>query len=256
MAEFENFVAKNIQALTNDDSLRQKSLSWVIDASCQNYPYNFSWLGRPAIQYPADLYAMQEIIWQQKPDVIIEAGIAHGGSIIFSASMLAMLELNEAFHSGSIFNPLQPKRKVIAIDIDIRKHNREAIAEHFLAPFITLVEGSSIDESIIKKVHSHVAEDSNVTVCLDSNHTHEHVLAELNAYAHLVPKGGYCCVFDTIIDDMPDHMFDDRSWGAGDNPKTAVHEFLNSTSMFEIDKEIEAKIQTTVAPDGFLKRVR
>lgn len=256
MVEFENFVAKNIQALAKDDGLRQKSLSWVIDAAKQNYPYNFAWLGRPAIQYPADLYAMQEIIWQQKPDVIIEAGIAHGGSIIFSASMLAMLELNEAFQSGNLFNPLQPKRKVIAIDIDIRKHNREAIAEHFLAPFITLIEGSSIDESIISEVQGHVGKYHNVTVFLDSNHTHEHVLAELNAYAHLVPKGGYCCVFDTIIDDMPDHMFDDRSWGAGDNPKTAVHEFLKSNNLFEIDKAFEAKIQTTVAPDGFLKRVR
>lgn len=254
--DFQNFVKNNVKKLIKNTSFKKSSTNWMIESVQNYYSYNFSWLGRPAIQYPADMIAMQEIIWKQKPDVIVEAGIAHGGSVIFSASMLALLEMEECAREGLPFDFNNPRRKVIAVDIDIRPHNRVEIEAHPLMPFISLIEGSSVAHEIIQKVHDQVGEATNVLVTLDSNHTHAHVLGELNAYSSLVPVDGYCCVFDTIIEDMPAEMVDDRPWGPGDNPKTAVWEFLESNSQFSIDREIEAKIQTTVAPDGFLKRLK
>ena len=203
------------------------------------YIYGFSWLGRPIIQYPQDTMALQEIIWKVKPNLIIETGIAHGGSIIFSASMLSLL--------GSGF--------VIGIDIDIRKHNRIEIEKHPLSSHIIMLEGSSIDPWIIEEV-TELAKDMRVMVCLDSNHTHEHVLAELQAYAPLVSVGSYCVVMDTCIEDTPEGYYPDRPWGKGNNPKTAVWEYLKGNSDFEIDKEIEDRLLITAAPDGFLKRVQ
>jgi cephalosporin hydroxylase len=211
----------------------------------QKYSYNFQWQGRPIIQYPQDVLAMQELIWSVKPDLIIETGIAHGGSLIFSASML---ELN-ATCGGS------QNGEVLGIDIDIRQHNREAIEAHPLFKRISMIEGSSIAPEVVKQVKVKVADKHKVLVCLDSNHTHEHVLAELEAYANLVTPGSYCVVFDTIIEDLPDDLFPDRPWGKGNNPKTAVWEFLKTHPEFEIDKSIQNKLLITVAPDGYLKRV-
>ncbi len=208
------------------------------------YSYNFSWLGRPIIQYPQDIVAMQELIWSIQPDLIIETGIAHGGSLIFSA---AMLELN-AVCGGC------QDAEVLGIDIDIRSHNREAIEAHPMSKRISMIEGSSIATEIIDQVKEKAEGKKNVLVCLDSNHTHEHVLAELEAYAPLVTPGSYCVVFDTIIEDLPDDMFPDRPWGVGNNPKTAVWEYLKSHPEFEIDKSIQNKLMITVAPDGYLKR--
>ncbi len=210
------------------------------------YSYNFNWLGRPIIQYPQDIIAMQEIIWEVKPDLIIEMGIAHGGSLIFSASMLALLEITGKIKKGT----------VLGIDIDIREHNRAEIEKHPLASKIKMIQGSSIDEGIIKQVYDLAKDYKNILVVLDSNHTQKHVLAELNAYAPLVSKGSYCVVLDTIIEDMPDNMFPDRPWGKGNNPKTAVWEYLKFHPEFEIDKSIKNKLLITVAPDGYLKRVR
>lgn len=214
-------------------------------AQCQ-YSYNFSWMGRPIIQFPQDIMALQEIIWDIKPDMIIETGIAHGGSLIFFASMLKLLESCGEIENG----------QVLGIDIDIREHNKKAILEHPMSKNITMFEGSSIDENMISKVKEFAKSGKKILVCLDSNHTHEHVLAELKAYSELVSIGSYCCVFDTGIEDMPKGSFPDRPWDKGNNPKTAVWEFLKTNDKFKIDKEVENKLLITVAPDGYLKRVK
>jgi cephalosporin hydroxylase len=239
-------VLANIDKLGADNRLREKSISWVRDTAICKYSYNFSWLGRPIIQYPQDIIAMQEIIWQVQPDLIIETGIAHGGSLIFSASML---ELNAACGG--------PKdAQVLGIDIEIRPHNRKAIEEHPMFRRISMIEGSSTEADVIAQVREKARGKQRVLVYLDSNHTHAHVLAELEAYAPLTGIGSYCVVFDTIIEDMPADFFPDRPWGPGNNPKTAVYEYLKTHPEFEIDKSIQHKLLITVAPDGYLKRVR
>ena len=200
---------------------------------------------------------MQEIIWQVKPDLIIETGIAHGGSLIFSASMLAMLDMVDAIESGAeTMSTRESKRKVLGIDIDIRAHNKEAIEAHPMASRIQMIQGSSIAQDIIGQVKQVADGYNRILVCLDSNHTHDHVLAELEAYAPLTSVDSYCVVFDTVVEDIPEEMFSDRPWGPGDNPKTAVWKYLETHKEFEIDKSIQHKLLITVAPDGFLKRVR
>jgi cephalosporin hydroxylase len=247
-------VSDNIRGLTNDTDLQALSRVWIREITRHKWAYNFAWLGRPAIQFPNDTWALQELIWQIRPDLIIETGIAHGGSLMFSASMLALLDLCDAIESGVTIDPKISQRKALGIDIDIRSHNRSAIEAHPMASRIQMIQGSSIAPEIIEQV-MHIAKSySRVLVCLDSNHTHDHVLAELEAYAPLTSIGSYCVVFDTIIEDMPDDMFPDRPWGPGNNPKTAVREFLVRHPEFEIDKSIQHKLLITVAPDGFLKR--
>jgi cephalosporin hydroxylase len=209
------------------------------------YSYNFSWLGRPIIQYPQDIVAMQQIIWEAQPDLIIETGIAHGGSLIFSASML---ELNAACGGN-------PQASVLGIDIDIRAHNRTAIEAHPLYRRISMIEGSSIDPAVIDQVRAAAEGKKSVLVCLDSNHTHDHVLAELEAYADLVTVSNYCVVFDTVIEDLPSGSYPDRPWDKGANPKTAVHQWLKTHPEFVIDKDIDEKLLISVAPDGYLKRI-
>jgi cephalosporin hydroxylase len=211
---------------------------------------------RPIIQLPQDIIALQEIIWKVKPDIIIETGIAHGGSLAFSASMLALLDYCDAMMAGETLDPRKPNRKVIGIDIEIRPHNKKALDNHPMRNRMELIEGSSIDPEIVRQVRSLADEKKRILVCLDSNHTHEHVLGELNAYADLVTQESYCVVFDTIVEDLPDDFFPDRPWGPGNNPKTAVHEFLKTHPEFEIDKSIEHKLLITVSPDGYLKRIK
>ncbi|NLW03771.1 MAG: cephalosporin hydroxylase [Pseudomonadaceae bacterium] len=240
----------------NDISLQESSKVFLKETIRVGYSYNFSWLGRPIIQYPQDIIALQEIIWEVKPDMIIETGIAHGGSLIFSASMLAMLDMCDAIEKGETLDPKGSNRKVLGIDIDIRQHNKEAIEAHPMASRIQMIQGSSIANEVVEQVHNIAKNYKTILVCLDSNHTHEHVLEELKAYAPLVTKGSYCVVFDTVVEDMPKEMFPDRPWGPGDNPKTAVWEYLKTHPEFEIDKTIENKLLITVAPDGFLKRVK
>lgn len=234
--------------------LSKRTKDWFNAANNLKYSYHFEYLGRPIIQYPQDIIAMQELIWDIRPDLIIETGIAHGGSLIFSASMLALLDLCDAIESGKVIDPKVSTRKVLGVDIDIRAHNRAAIEAHPLASRIQMIQGSSIAPEIIEQVRQVAKPYSRVLVCLDSNHTHDHVLAELEAYAPLVSTGSYCVVFDTIIEDMPADMFPDRLWGPGNNPKTAVREFLAQHPEFEIDKSIQHKLLITVAPDGYLRR--
>ena len=227
-----------IERMAADDGLQKVARDLFLRSCDYKYSYNFRWMGRPIIQYPQDMIAMQEIIWDVKPDLIIETGIAHGGSLVYYASLLELL--------GG-------ERLVVGIDIDIRPHNRQAIEAHPMFKRIRMVEGSSVDQEVVSRVRELARGARTVLVTLDSNHTHEHVLDELKLYSPLVTAGSYLTVFDTVVEDMPKSMFPDRPWGPGNNPKTAVHEFLKTTDRFEIDRAIESKLLLTVAPDGYLR---
>ena len=244
MNEIEKFrkdVEQNIAAQRRDTDVQALSRLWMRLTAQSKYSYNFRWLGRPIIQFPQDMVAIQELIWDIKPQVIVETGIAHGGSLIFHASILELL--------GG-------EREVIGVDIDIRPHNRAEIEAHPLAKRITMFQGSSIDPGIVDQVKRRINGRGPVLVILDSNHTHDHVLAELQAYSPLVGRGSHLVVFDTLIDDMPAEFFPDRPWGPEDNPKTAVKAFLKTTDRFEIDQDLQAKLLITVAPDGYLRCVK
>jgi cephalosporin hydroxylase len=244
--QFKRECADEVQAQGADKALNEATRDWMNKANARKYSYHFEWMGRPIIQYPQDIVAMQELIWRVQPDLIIETGIAHGGSLIFSASML---ELNAACGG--------PKdAEVLGIDIDIRAHNKAAIEAHPMARRITMVQGSSVAPEIVAQARAKAAGKKKVLVILDSNHTHEHVMGELEAYAPLTTVDSYCVVFDTVIEDLPPDMFPDRPWGVGDNPKTAVWAYLKDHPEFQIDKAVDHKLMITVAPDGYLKRVR
>jgi cephalosporin hydroxylase len=232
---------KDIIKMSEDQKIIELGRLFIKETLKYKYSYNFTWLGRPIIQFPQDIVAMEEIIWQVKPDLIIETGIAHGGSLIFHASMLELLGGNG---------------KVLGIDIDIREHNRVEIEKHRMFKRITMIQGSSVDQPIVQQVYDFAKGKELILVVLDSNHTHEHVLKELQLCSPLVTKGSYLVVFDTVIEDMPEGSFPGRPWGKGNNPKTAVREFLKVNNRFEIDKEIENKLLITVAPDGYLKCVK
>ncbi len=244
MNELENFraeVAANIRKLGADYDIQALSRIWVREIARHKYAYNFTWMGRPIIQFPQDMLAMQEIIWSTKPDLIIETGIAHGGSLIYYASMLELL-------GGDGI--------VLGIDVDIRAHNRTEIEKHLMSKRIHMLEGSSIDECVARQVATAAAAKSRIMVVLDSNHTHDHVINELKLYAPMVTKDCYLVVFDTLLEDMPDDLIQGRPWGKGNNPKTAVHEFLKTDRRFEIDKSIQHKLLITVAPDGYLRCIK
>ena len=254
--KFQAECAAEISTIGEDRAVAKMTNDWIQSVNKLKYSYHFEWQGRPIIQYPQDMVAMQELIWQIKPDLIIETGIAHGGSLIFSASLLALLDMYDAIEAGTTLDPKHSRRKVLGIDIDIRANNRAAIEAHPMASRIQMIQGSSIAPEIIAQVKAAAQGYNRVLVCLDSNHTHAHVLAELEAYAPLTSVGSYCVVFDTVVEDMPKEMFPDRPWGPGDNPKTAVWKYLETHKEFEIDKSIQHKLLITVAPDGYLKRVR
>lgn len=246
MNDIEKFNYEKQINIQKQSQNRKLGMNFLQDTADTQYTYNFNWMGRPIIQFPQDMIAMQEIIWEVKPDMIIETGIAHGGSLIFFSSMLTLLEACGEIENG----------KVLGIDIDIREHNKKAIQEHPLSKKITMLEGSSISQEMIAKVKEFAKDGKKILVSLDSNHTHEHVLAELKAYSDLVSTGSYCVVFDTAIEDMPKGSFPNRPWDIGDNPKTAVLEFLKENDDFVIDENIQNKLLITVAPDGYLKRVK
>ncbi len=239
MERFEDEVKRRTHELSENVDIKRHADAFMLASVNAKYSYNFSWLGRPIIQYPQDMIAMQEILWDVRPDLIVETGIAHGGSLVYYASLCELMGHGH----------------VVGIDIDIRAHNRVAIEAHPMFRRISLLEGSSTDAAIVSQVEV-MAAGKRVLVVLDSNHTHEHVLAELRAYAPLVSVGSYCVVFDTVVEDLPPGLYPDRPWDVGDNPKTAVREYLRGDDRFEIDRDIEAKIQITVAPGGYLRRVR
>ncbi len=264
---FKQEAEDNITALFEDKKLQDFAMEFLKESGLKKYSYNFTALGRPIIQYPQDMVAMQELIWSVRPDLIIEMGVAHGGSLIANAAALAQLDYCDAVERGETLDPKASKRKVLGVDIDIRQHNREEIEKHPMAHHIDMIEGSSIDPDIIAQVQTYAKDYSTILVSLDSNHTHEHVMAELEAYAPLTSVGSYCIVYDGSIEDMPSDMFDNRPWGKGNNPKTALHEYLKRLESedikaadgqklkLEIDKRLESKILITVASDGYLKRV-
>ncbi|MEE6179616.1 cephalosporin hydroxylase family protein [Mycobacterium sp. 050134] len=255
MTDFRQEVLDRIDAMSRNERLRADAAEFMRTSLLAQYSYNFAWMSRPIIQYPQDIVVMQELIWRVRPDLIIETGIAHGGSLVFSASMLALLDMADAIESGATIDPAKSDRKVLGIDIDIRAHNREAVEAHPMASRIQMIQGSSIAPAIVTQVREIAADYDKVLVCLDSNHTHAHVLAELQAYAPLTSVDSYCVVFDTIVEDVPAELSSDRPWAPGDNPKTAVREYLKSQNDFEIDTSIQHKLAITVAPDGYLRRV-
>ncbi|MBI9113156.1 cephalosporin hydroxylase family protein [Maridesulfovibrio ferrireducens] len=243
MDDTKNFIEECTKEISTmgGEGLRQHSMQWHLANAPYKYTYHFRWMGLPIIQYPQDIVAMQELIWDIKPDLIIETGIARGGSLIFYASLMKMMDIDG---------------EVLGIDIDIREHNRKAIEFHPMAKYITMIQGSSITDEVMHQVHTLAKGKKSVMVVLDSNHTHEHVLSELRAYAPLVTIGSYLVVFDTVVEDLPDELWDNRPWGKGNNPKTAVWEFLKETDRFEIDTSIHNKLQITVAPDGYLRCIK
>ena len=264
---FKKEVENNLEILSKDTSLQAFAMEFLKESGLRNYSYNFTALGRPIIQYPQDMVAMQELIWSVRPDLIIETGIAHGGSLIANAAALAQLDYCDAVQAGKTLDPKASKRKVLGIDIDMRAHNRAEIEKHPMVHHIDMIEGSSIAPDMVAKVYDYAKDFSTILISLDSNHTHDHVLAELKAYAPLTSIGSYCIVYDSSIEDMPEDMYNDRPWGKGNNPKTALHKYLKYLGnedikaadgkrlKLEIDKRIESKILITVAADGYLKRI-
>lgn len=232
---------QRIEENRRNSDLQKAAADFNVESNRAQYSYNFSWMGRPIIQYPQDMIAMQELIWEIKPDLVIETGIAHGGSLIYYASLLELIGEGE----------------VLGIDIDIRSHNKAEIEKHPMFKRIKMIEGSAVSEETVEKVKSFAKDKKRILVCLDSNHTHEHVLQELEFYAPLVTVGSYIVVFDTIVEDLPEGYFSQkRPWGISNNPKTAVYEFLNTNKDFEIDHSIDNKVLISVAPEGYLKRIK
>lgn len=233
---------KNSRIKTMEADVRFAKLTneWTKVSARYKYTYNFSWMGIPIIQFPTDMIQMQEIICDVKPDLIIETGIAHGGSLVYYASLLQLC-------CG--------KGHVIGIDIDIRDHNLKRLEAHPMKKHITLLQGDSTSEDIVTKVYATAKSYSRILVVLDSNHTHEHVIKELNLYAPLVTLNSYIVVFDTIVENLPDEFNEDRPWSVGNNPMTAVKEFLTDNKNFAIDDNIDKKLQISNAPLGWLKRI-
>lgn len=232
---------ERIESNGQNKELKKAAEQFNTASNKAQYSYNFSWMGRPIIQYPQDMIAMQEIVWQIKPDLIIETGIAHGGSLIYYASLLELIGNGE----------------VLGIDIDIRKHNREEIQKHPMFKRIKMIEGSSIDESTMEMVKKYAEGKKRIIVCLDSNHTHDHVLKELELYSPFVSLDSYIIVFDTIVEFLPEGYFKhQRPWGIGNNPLTSVNAFLQKNKNFIIDTAIDNKLLISVAPSGYLKRIK
>jgi cephalosporin hydroxylase len=240
IAQFIEERRQRVEGNETNKELREAADQFNVTSNAAQYSYNFSWMGRPIIQYPQDMIAMQEVIWEVKPDLIIETGIAHGGSLIYYASLLELIG----------------KGKVLGIDIDIREHNRKEIEDHPMFKRIEMIQGSSIAAETVDKVKGIAKDYQTILVVLDSNHTHDHVLQELDAYASLVSVGSYVVVFDTIVEFMPDGYLPGRPWKQGDNPWSAAQNFLGRNSNFAIDKTIQNKLLISVAPDGYLKRLR
>ncbi|MBA2500879.1 MAG: cephalosporin hydroxylase family protein [Chitinophagaceae bacterium] len=238
------FVEERAQRVSNNkknESLQEAAVAFNVESNRVQYSYNFSWMGRPIIQYPQDMIAMQEIIWEIKPDYIIETGIAHGGSLIYYASLLELIGHGE----------------VIGIDIDIREHNRKEIEAHPMMKRIKMLQGSSVDETKVEEIKKLVGDNKKIIVCLDSNHTHDHVMKELELYGPFVSLGSYIVVFDTIVEALPEGYFSQkRPWGISNNPMTAVQQFLKMNDNFIVDEQIDNKLLISVAPEGYLKRIK
>ncbi|UTW61762.1 cephalosporin hydroxylase family protein [bacterium SCSIO 12741] len=238
--KFQEERKERIRKQGENEVLNDLSTRFMEESMRVEYSYNFSWMGRPIIQYPQDIVAMQEVIWKVQPDLIIETGIAHGGSLILYASLMELIGHGE----------------IVGVDIDIRSHNREEIENHKMFKRIHLIEGGATDPDIIEQVRKMAEGKKKVMVVLDSNHTHQHVYDELKLYNEFVTKDSYLVVFDTVVEYLPKGFFTNRPWDVGDNPQTAVDAFLKENDAFEIDEEIHQKLQLTVAKRGYLKRTK
>jgi cephalosporin hydroxylase len=239
-AEFERERREAAARMATDQTLAAAALALNAAADRHDWSYQWSWLGLPVIELPPDIVALQEVIWETRPQLVIETGIARGGSLVLYASILELLGQGE----------------VLGIDIDIRAHNREAIEAHRLARRIRMIEGSSLDEAVVGEALGAAAVAERVMVVLDSNHTHEHVLAELRAYGPLVTVGQFLVVADTFVEQIPAQEHRPRPWGPGDNPATALHAWLEEVEGFEPDPFVNAKLLLTASPGGYLRRVR
>lgn len=254
--DFQQQCRKEIAEQGSSDTLQALTRQWMDESIKTNYSYHFEWLGRPIIQYPQDIVGTQQLLWSVQPDLIIETGIARGGSLIFYASILELIA-----QCGGPANA-----KVLGIDIDIRAHNKDAILAHPMSKRIEMIQGSSIDNAIADQVKQRTKSAKKVLVCLDSNHTHDHVLQELRLYAPLISLNSYVIVFDTVVEDLPSNLIKDRPWAEGNNPKTAVIQYLKeiknkrhlaedgTTLNLELDQGIQNQLLITVAPSGFLRR--
>lgn len=247
VAQFQKEKEQDIRAMTADKNTKRIGRLFMDHVTDYKYGYYFTWMGRPIIQHPSDIVALQEIIMEVQPDLIIETGIAHGGSLILSASMLELLD---------IFAPNSDVcREVVGVDIEIRPHNRSAIEAHPMFRKITMLEGSSTAEDIVAKVYAIAKHHKKVLVLLDSCHTEEHVLQEMELYGPLVSAGSYLVVYDTLVE-FEDKPHTDRPWDKGNNPYTAVQRFLATHADFELDALIEQKYVVTSCPGGWLKRIQ
>ena len=238
--QFEDERDARVTGFKTDAELKQATLAWSELAFTRGYSYNFEWMGRPIIQYPSDMMGLQEVLWRTQPDLIIETGVAHGGSLVMYAGLQQMMGIQGA--------------KVLGVEIDLRAHNRALINEHPMAKHIQIIDGSSVAQATLEQVRAVAAQHQRVMVVLDSLHTHDHVLAELEAYAPLVTAGNYLVVQDTHVEELPDHLWLNRPWKRGNNPMTASLEFLSKHPEFENDVALEAKLQITCARNGWLRR--
>ena len=244
--EFEIEVSTRISKQISNNQLKAHANAFLTESLKSQYIYNFSWLGRPIIQTPQDLIALQEIIFKIKPDLIIDVGVARGGSLIYCASILELVGI----YGGNKHS------KVLGVEIDLKDHNRQAILASPLSPKIRIIDGSSIDPSVVSLIQAEVSKVKTVLVCLDSLHTHKHVLSELNAYSNFVSVGSYCIVFDTSIEGQNDELFSDRPWKSGNSPGSAVGEFLQHNKDFIVDERIDGQLVITMNKRGYLKRIK
>jgi cephalosporin hydroxylase len=234
----------------NNEKLDEMVMDFHLVTAPLKYAYNFDWLGRPVIQLPQDIVMMQDILWKVKPDLIIETGVARGGSLIFYSSILHLIDIAEQ----KMGNESRVDSAVWGIDIKIHDENKDAICGHPFADKIELFEQSSTDKSLVEKIHAQSQKFNKILVVLDSDHTAAHVLEELEAYAPLVSVGSYCVVFDATIEDFPEEHFADRDWGPGNSPRTAANTFLETNSNFSVDSDLDCKLLVTAAAGGFLRR--
>lgn len=238
--EFQTQSRSKALAMGADPEIQRLDRELTIVSDEHDYSYMWNWLGLPIIQMPADIVVTQEIIWQNRPQVIIETGVARGGSVVLHASMLQLIG----------------EGQVVAVDIDIRPHNRAAVEEHPLAYRVTLIEGSSVEADVLDQLEAAIGDAERVMVVLDSNHTHEHVLAEIELYTRFVTPGQFMIVADTLVEDLPYQEHRPRPWGPGDNPKTAVDQYLKENpGVYEVDEVVNSKLLLTSSRGGYLRKL-
>jgi cephalosporin hydroxylase len=239
--EFQASIIRQSLALGQDDAVFRQSTELVTELDRYDYTYLWSWMGVPIIQMPADIMATQEVVWTTKPDVIIETGVARGGSVLFMASLLEMIG----------------KGKVIGVDIDIRAHNREAIQAHPMSKRVEMIEGGSADDDTLEKVRALIPEGASVMVVLDSDHSRDHVLAECRAYAPLITPGCYLVVADTLVGHVSEENAPKKRskiWFKGNEPLSALNDFMFENSDFEVDEVLNGKLVLSSSPGGYVRR--